>query len=237
VGKEKKMNKTNVKADKYYIIDDLWADARDAFVSRNCEDYNDTYGGYYGLDVVFDTFEEAQEFCDKYNAYEDVEGRELNCCARGCYVSAFEYAHWNGKCAYMGTGFEEEEEEEYAEREPRIKRKRYLREKKKLKRILKASKLLKENKAYKREWLLKYQTAIYDNGFHPAWGEPLEITHGYHGFKKTEKVVPLFLETEGEDIKTLPFKEHKIVKNLMPLIISNTWFAVSNTAPLEGEDI
>ena len=105
-----------MKKDKYYIIDDLFADARDAFVSRNCEDYNDTYGGYYGLDVVFDTFEEAQEFCDKYNAYEGVEGRELNCCAGGCYVSAFEYAHWNGKCAYMGTGFEEEEEE-YTEEE------------------------------------------------------------------------------------------------------------------------
>lgn len=224
----------NVK-DKYYIIDDLFADARDAFVSRNCEDYDSSYAGYYGLDEVFDTAEEAQEFCDRYNSYEDVEGRELNCCARGCYVSAFEYAHWNGKCAYMGTGFEEEEEE-YTEREPRIKRKRYLREKKKLKRILKKTALLKENKAYKKAWLNKHKTAIYDNGFHPAWGEPLIITHGIHGFKKTEKVVPLFLETEGEDIKTLPFKEHKIVKNLMPLIISGTRFAVSNSAPWEDEE-
>jgi hypothetical protein len=224
----------NTVKDKYYIIDDLFADARDAFVSRNCEDYNDTYAGYYGLDEVFDTFEEAQEFCDKYNAYDGVEGRQLNCCSNGCYVSALEYAHWNGECAYMGTGFEEEEEE-YTEREPRIKRKRYLREKKKMKRMLKKTKLLKENKKYKKEWLLKYQTAIYDNGFHPAWGEPLEITHGIHGFKKTEEVVPLFLEV-GDDTYTLPFKEHKIVKNLMPLIISGTRFAVSNSAPLEDEE-
>lgn len=117
-----------------------------------------------------------------------------------------------------------------------MSRKRHLQKKKEIKRILKASKLLKENKAYKREWLLKHQTAIYDNGFHPAWGEPVTITHGIHGFKKTEKVVPLFLEV-GDDTYTLPFKEHKIIKNLMPLIISGTRFAVSNTAPLEGEDI
>jgi hypothetical protein len=235
VGKEKKMNKTNVKADKYYIIDDLWADARDAFVSRNCEDYDSTYGGYYGLDEVFDTLEEAQEFCDKYNAYEGVEGRQLNCCSSGCYVSAFEYAHWNGKCAYMGYDDESEDEEVEEVVVPRIKRKRYLREKKRLKKMLKKTKLLKENKKYKKEWLLKYQTAIYDNGFHPAWGEPLEITHGIHGFKKTEEVVPLFLEV-GDDIYTLPFKEHKIVKWLMPLMVSNTRFAVSNSAPLEDEE-
>ena len=117
-----------------------------------------------------------------------------------------------------------------------MSRKRYLKEKKKLKRILKKTRLLKENKNYKKAWLLKYQTAIYNNGFHPAWGEPLEITHGYHGFKKTEKVVPLFLEV-GDDTYTLPFKEHKLIKWLIPLIAEKTRFAVSNTAPLEGEDI
>lgn len=227
----------NVKADKYYIIDDLWADARDAFVSRNCEDYNDTYGGYYGLDVVFDTFEEAQEFCERYNAYEGVEGRQLNCCSNGCYISAFDFAHWNGKCAYMG--YDESEDEEFEEEEevktPRIKRKRYLREKKRLKRVLKTTKLLKENKAYKKAWLLKHQTAIYNNGFHPAWGEPLEITHGYHGFKCTEKIIPLFLEV-GDDTYTLPFKEHKLIKWLIPLIAEKTRFAVSNSAPWEDEE-
>lgn len=229
----------NVKADKYYIIDDLWADARDAFVSRNCEDYNDTYGGYYGLDVVFDTFEEAQEFCDKYNAYDGVEGRQLNCCSNGCYVSALEYAHWNGECAYMGYDDESEDAEVDAEvverKTPRIKRKRYLREKKKMKRILKKTRLLKENKAYKKAWLLKHQTAIYDNGFHPAWGEPVEISHGHHGFKCTEKIIPLFLEV-GDDTYTLPFKEHKLIKWLIPLIAGKTRFAVSNSAPLEDEE-
>ena len=115
-----------------------------------------------------------------------------------------------------------------------MSRKRYLKEKKKLKRILKVSKLLKENKAYKKAWLNKHKTAIYNNGFHPAWGEPLTMTHGIHGVKKTEKVVPLFLEV-GDDIYTLPFKEHKIIKNLMPLIAEKTRFAVSNSAPLEEE--
>jgi hypothetical protein len=118
-----------------------------------------------------------------------------------------------------------------------MKRKKYLQKKKEMKRILKASKLLKENKKYKKAWLNKHKTAIYDNGFHPAWGEPITITHGIHGFKRTEKVVPLFLETEEEGIKTLPFKEDKIVKWLIPLMVSGTWFAVSNSAPLEGEDI
>ena len=117
-----------------------------------------------------------------------------------------------------------------------MKRKRYLREKKKLKRILKVSKLLKENKAYKKAWLNKHKTAIYNNGFHPAWGEPVTITHGIHGFKRTEEVVPLFLETEEEGIKTLPFKEDKIVKWLIPLMVSGTRFAVSNSAPREDEE-
>lgn len=116
-----------------------------------------------------------------------------------------------------------------------MSRKRYLKEKKKLKRILRKTALLKENKAYKKAWLLKHQTAIYNHDFHPAWGEPVTITHGYHGFKRTEKVVPLFLETEEEGIKTLPFKEDKIVKWLIPLMVSGTRFAVSNTAPWEDK--
>lgn len=222
------MKNTAVKTDKYYIIDDSWAEAREAFVSHNCGDYNTSYEGYFGLDVEFDTAEEAQDFCDKYNAYEGVEGRELNCCAYGCYVSAFEYAHWNGKCAYMGTGFEEEEEE-YTEREPRIKRKRYLREKKKLKRAIKDSKILKENKAYKKAWLNKHKTAIYNNGFHPAWGEPIEISHGHHGCKWTEEVIPISIETE-EGTRTLPFKGYKIIRNLIPLMVSNMRFTVFNSA-------
>lgn len=230
-GKEFIMNKTNIK-DRYYVIDDSWADARQAFVSVNCSDYNGEYGGYYGVEE-FESLEEAEDFCRNFNAYEGIEGRELNCCSDGCYMDAFDYGHWNGKCAFMGR-FEEEEEEEYTEREPRIKRKKYLREKKKLKRVLKRTRLLKENKAYKKAWLLKHQTAIYDNGFHAEWGEPVEISHGYHGFKWVEEVVPLFFEV-GEDTKTLPFKEHKIAKTLIPLIISNTWFAVSNSAPWEDK--
>ena len=113
-----------------------------------------------------------------------------------------------------------------------MKRKKYLQEKKKLKRILRKTALLKENKKYKKAWLNKHKTAIYDNGFHPAWGEPVEISHGN---KRTEKVVPLFLETE-EGTRTLPFKGYKIVETLIPLMVSNTWFAVSNSAPLEDEE-
>lgn len=116
-----------------------------------------------------------------------------------------------------------------------MKRKRYLQEKKKIKRILRKTKLLKENEKYKKEWLLKYQTAIYNNGFHPAWGEPVEISHGHHGFKCTEKIIPLFLEV-GDDTYTLPFKEHKLIKWLIPLIAEKTRFAVSNSAPREDEE-
>ena len=116
-----------------------------------------------------------------------------------------------------------------------MKRKKYLQKKKEIKKILRKTALLKENKAYKKAWLNKHKTAIYDNGFHPAWGEPVEVTHGYHGNKRTEKVVPLFLETE-EGTRTLPFKGYKIVETLIPLMVSNTRFAVSNTAPLEDEE-
>lgn len=216
------MKNTAVKTDKYYIIDDSWAEAREAFVSHNCGDYNTSYEGYFGLDVEFDTAKEAQDFCDKYNAYDGVEGRELNCCSDGCYMTAFDYGHWNGKCAFTGN-FEEEEKEEYTEREPRIKRKKYLHEKKRLKRLMKSSEILKENKAYKKAWLNKHKTAIYSHGFHPAWGEPVEIGD--------REVVPMFLETT-DGTRTLPYKEAKILKILIPLKVSQTWFYVSNV-PLE----
>lgn len=219
-GKEFIMNKTNIK-DCYYVVNDCWADAREAFVSVNCSDYNGEYGGYYVVEE-FESLEEAEDFCRNFNAYEGIEGRYLNCCSEGCHMNAFDYAHWNGKCAFMGR-FEEEEEEVTPERETHIKRKKYLHEKKRLKRLMKSSEILKENKAYKKAWLLKHQTAIYNHGFHPAWGDPVEIGD--------REVVPMFLETT-DGTRTLPYKEAKILKILIHLKVSKSWFYVS-TAPLE----
>ena len=88
---------------------------------------------------------------------------------------------------------------------------------------MKSSEILKENKAYKKVWLNKHKTAIYSNGFHPAWGEPVEI--------ENREVVPMFLETT-DGTRTLPYKEAKILKILIPLKVSKSWFYVSNT-PLE----
>lgn len=100
---------------KFYLIDDEKIDYREGFIVTE-EDverdhYFDNYSGYYVVEVLeFNTIDEAKEYCQNYNNYTDKSNEELGCCGRGCTMSAFDYARWNGKCAYKGEFFENDDE-------------------------------------------------------------------------------------------------------------------------------
>lgn len=88
---------------KYYVIDDERSNAREAFVTdeEKSDECLANYSGYY-IVKEFEKEEDADKFCIAYNSYEGVPPVELSCCSNGCTVSAWDYAHWNGKCAYTG---------------------------------------------------------------------------------------------------------------------------------------
>ena len=86
----------------YYILDDLYTNIREGFIVN--EDELNSYPDRFVIIRIFDSEESANEFAEKYNAYEleDDEKVRCSCCTEGCTMSAFEYAHWNGLCAYSG---------------------------------------------------------------------------------------------------------------------------------------
>lgn len=90
--------------DTYYVLNDERSrNGREAFVvtSEEADRCFENYSGYYTIET-FETEKEAKEFCTKFNNYEGEEPVELSCCSRGCTMSAFDYGHWNGCCAYEG---------------------------------------------------------------------------------------------------------------------------------------
>ena len=88
---------------RYYVISDMKLEYRDAFVCPEDEvdEKTSNYSGYVIVDT-FDTAEEAEIFCTLYNNYDGEPDVKCSCCSNGCVMSAGEYAHWNGKCAYQG---------------------------------------------------------------------------------------------------------------------------------------
>ena len=88
---------------RYYVISDMKLEYRDAFVCPEDEfdEKISNYSGYFIVDT-FDTAEEAEIFCTHYNNYDGESDVKCSCCSNGCVMSAWEYAHWNDKCAYQG---------------------------------------------------------------------------------------------------------------------------------------
>ena len=91
-------------SNRFFVIDDERANAREAFVTNDAkhDECMRQYSGYVSV-RVFNNEEDAQKFCTSYNNYEGCETHECTCCTHGCTMSAYEYAHWNGQCAYTGT--------------------------------------------------------------------------------------------------------------------------------------
>lgn len=89
----------------FYLMDDGNVEYRELFAvdSREiAEQKMHNYSGYYiAKEMVFNSQEEADEYCLKYNSYIDEPAVHCTCCNEGCYMSAFDYAHWNGGCAYV----------------------------------------------------------------------------------------------------------------------------------------
>lgn len=89
----------------YPVIDDERG-AREAFVvdEERAAECLSNYSGYY-IVREFETEAEANAFCEAYNNYELEKDKpvECHCCSEGCTMSAYEYGHWNGGCAYKGT--------------------------------------------------------------------------------------------------------------------------------------
>ncbi len=87
---------------KYYVLGDMKTSYREAcvFDTTEVEQAQRNYSGWYPI-ATFETEAEALEFCEKYNNYECEPDVELGCCENGCTMSAYEYEHWNGKCAYQ----------------------------------------------------------------------------------------------------------------------------------------
>ena len=88
---------------RYYVISDMKLEYRDAFVCLEDEfdEKISNYSGYFIVDT-FDTAEEVEIFCTHYNNYDGEPDVKCSCCSNGCVMSAWEYAHWNDKCAYQG---------------------------------------------------------------------------------------------------------------------------------------
>lgn len=87
--------------EKFYVMNDFTAKAREAFViAENKVDELDYYG-YYTVDT-FDSKEKADKFCEDFNAYIDEPDVEFNCCSKGCTMTAYENAHRGDGCVYEG---------------------------------------------------------------------------------------------------------------------------------------
>lgn len=88
----------------FYVIGDMKLDYRDTFVciEDEVDEKMNNYSGYF-IVKIFETAEEAEKFCKKYNNYDGEPDETLSCCSDGCVMKACEYARWNGKCAYQGT--------------------------------------------------------------------------------------------------------------------------------------
>ena len=93
---------------KFYIYGDMKSKYREAFAmsEEEYENFDESnYSGYYCIDVMdFPSQAEADAWIDAYNNYEGEPDVECNCCPDGCTMTACEYAHWNGLCAYTGIG-------------------------------------------------------------------------------------------------------------------------------------
>jgi hypothetical protein len=88
---------------KWHVVDDDNVNYYDCFVVD--DDWESSYSGYRYI-AEFSSKDEAQAYADKLNSYEGQPDVVCNCCSQGCTMSAYDYAHWNGKCAY--AGYEEE---------------------------------------------------------------------------------------------------------------------------------
>lgn len=97
----------------YYIVNDIQAEAREGFIATEgeLEELNEESSRWCVV-KSFNDEEEAEKYLSDYNDYmlEDDEPVSMGCCAEGCKMSAFEYAHWNGQCAYKEQGFDENDE-------------------------------------------------------------------------------------------------------------------------------
>ena len=93
----------------YNVLDDMNINFRESFVAdeEKTEQCISNYSGYHII-AQFDNYDEAVEFCNKHNSYQGEPDVHLDCCGKGCNMSACEYAHWNGLCAYMGQ-FDDED--------------------------------------------------------------------------------------------------------------------------------
>ena len=106
---------------KYYVIDDKRSKRRQAFVANEnkAADCFRSYSGYFTV-KIFDDEINAKEFCDFYNDQNNpsyyIEEVELHCCKHGCILSGYDYASWNGLCAYQYITDDDEDDnddEEY----------------------------------------------------------------------------------------------------------------------------
>ena len=86
-----------------YAVLDNWNKAyREGFVISESELDKYSLDQYF---IVRDTFfadkELAEEWCQAYNEYmldDDPDFIECDFCPQGCFLSAFDWAHWNGTC-------------------------------------------------------------------------------------------------------------------------------------------
>lgn len=106
--------------------------------------------------------------------------------------------------------------------------KKILKTKKDLKRQMRSRNISynRLQQAYKTAWLNEYKTAIYNHGFHPAWGEPLTVTHHAYGEKRTEVITPYYID--GDNKQFLPFKEYKAVERMVGILYSGDQLRVNN---------
>lgn len=89
---------------RYFVINDMKSNTREAFVCTEDEwdEISNNYSGYY-IEKIFNSDSEAEKFCNDFNSYTDMPDEILSCCSDGCVMNAYEYARWNGKCAYQRT--------------------------------------------------------------------------------------------------------------------------------------
>lgn len=99
----------------FYLMDDSSVKYRERFAVDSyelAEEKMHNYSGYYiAEEREFCSQEEADDYCRKYNSYEGEPSVHCTCCASGCDMTAFDYNHWNGECAYAGDENEDDTSE------------------------------------------------------------------------------------------------------------------------------
>ena len=85
-----------------YLVLDNWNKlCREGFIipENELDNYSDQY--FVVRNTVFVGKELAEEFVQAYNEYmldDDPDFIECDFCPKGCLLSAFDWAHWNGTC-------------------------------------------------------------------------------------------------------------------------------------------